>query len=50
MVKNVPIFSKDDVLKCLVLYTTQKQSVSCHRGGKKATMNRLVVVTDSIYI
>ena len=29
--KNV----QDDVLKCLVLSTTQKYSVYCHRGGKK---------------
>ena len=27
---------QDDVLKCLVLSTTQKYSVYCHRGGKKA--------------
>ena len=31
MVKNV----QDDVLKCLVLSTTQRYSVYCHRGGKK---------------
>ena len=31
MLKNV----QDDALKCLVLYTTQRCSVYCHRGGKK---------------
>ena len=33
-----PVFPKaqGDVLKCLVLSTTQRYSVYCHRGGKKA--------------
>ena len=27
--------AQDDVLKCLVLSTTQRYSVYCHRGEKK---------------
>ena len=27
--------AQDDILKCLILSTTQKYSVYCHRGGKK---------------
>ena len=36
--KNIDLFPKaqDNKLKCLVLATTQKWSVYCHRGGKKA--------------
>ena len=35
MVKKVYPKAQDDVLKCLVLYTTQRYSVYCHRGVKK---------------
>ena len=38
MVENVDqCFPKahDDVLKCLILSTTQRYSVHCHRGEKK---------------
>ena len=35
--KGQSVFPKarDDVFKCLVLSTTQRCSVYCHRGGKK---------------
>ena len=36
MVKNVDSKLQDNVLKCLVLSTTQRYPVYCHRGGKKA--------------